>query len=467
MDVQEILKWADEVVLAKTGSHLNNLQQAILAGVWNSQKYREIADEYHCTEANVKRVAGNLWSLVSEELGEPVTKSNFRAAIERHQISNSSNIGNVVKSNFVSNSINLCGEHCPYPPGAKTRSPTTTPTTTGNQPEQRHDFTEAPDLERLDNRTAELTTLKRWIREEKIRLVTLFGLPGIGKTALARELVEQIKDNFEYIVWRNCTGTLALQSLETYLIQFFSQNRETKLPSLIDYIRSHPCLIILDDLQELFTPGELAGTYLPNCENYGKFWQQIARSPHTSCILLLSWEKPTEIATLEGENRHCRTLQLRGLGEPAAEILAKKGLADEDKWSELIQLYAGNPSWLNIIASTILDLFNGSVERFLSYPSFFLGDLEPRLQAYYQRLSESEKKVILWLAHQEAADILRKPAELALSDADFLKAVQSLRKRGLIEKVSENGFPLFAVLTVFKAYLKETFAGSSDIAVAT
>ena len=158
-------------------------------------------------------------------------------------------------------------------------------------------------------------------------------MPGIGKTALARELVEQIKDNFEYIVWRNCTGTLALQSLETNLIQFFSQNRETKLPSLIDYIRSHTCLIVLDDLQELFTSGELAGTYLPDCENYGKFWQKIARSPHTSCILLLSWEKPTEIATLEGENRHCRTLQLRGLGEPAAEILVKKGLTDEDKWS--------------------------------------------------------------------------------------------------------------------------------------
>ncbi|WP_017719574.1 AAA family ATPase [Kamptonema formosum] len=452
MDVQEILRWADELVLAKTGSHLNNLQQAILAGVWNSQKYREIADEYHCTEANVKRVAGNLWSLVSEELGEPVTKSNLRAAVERHYIYNSRNF---VQTNFNQGNINVCGESWHSDEAAKNRSPTTTGST-GNQPEQRHDFTEAPDLDRLDNRTAELTTLKRWILAEKIRLVTLFGLPGIGKTALARELVEQIKDNFEYIVWRNCTGTLALQSLETNLIQFFSQNRETKLPSLIDYIRSHPCLIVLDDLQELFTSGELAGTYLPDCENYGKFWQQIARSPHTSCILLLSWEKPTEIATLEGENRHCRTLQLRGLGEPAAEILAKKGLTDEDKWSELIQLYAGNPSWLKIIASTILDLFNGSVERFLSYPSFFLGDLEPRLQVYYQRLSESEKKVILWLAHQEAADILRKPAELALSDADFLKAVQSLRKRGLMEKVSENGLPLFAVLTVFKAYLKET-----------
>jgi hypothetical protein len=62
-------------------------------------------------------------------------------------------------------------------------------------------------------------------------------------------------------------------------------------------------------------------------------------------------------------------LPLRGLGESAAEILKNKGLTDEPKWENLIQRYSGNPSWLNIIASTIQDLFNGSVDRFLSYPT--------------------------------------------------------------------------------------------------
>ena len=134
----------------------------------------------------------------------------------------------------------------------------------------------------------------------------------MGKTTLARELVEQIKDNFDYIIWRHCTKTLSPKSLETNLIQFLSKNKENKLHSLIDYLRSHRCLIILDDFQELFAPGELAGTYLPDAERYGKFLKEMARSPHKSCLLLLSWEKPTEIATLEGENRHCRSLQLGG-----------------------------------------------------------------------------------------------------------------------------------------------------------
>ncbi|MBO1348854.1 MAG: hypothetical protein EBE86_016380 [Hormoscilla sp. GUM202] len=47
------------------------------------------------------------------------------------------------------------------------------------------------------------------------------------------------------------------------------------------------------------------------------------------------------------ENRYCRTLQLQGLGESGGEILKSKGLRDEDRWLELIDLYSGNPSWLN------------------------------------------------------------------------------------------------------------------------
>ena len=344
-----------------------------------------------------------------------------------------------------------------------TRSPSANSSTNSpsKQPEQRHNLTEAPEWEHHNNRLAEITTLKKWILAEKIRLVNMSGLPGIGKTTLARELVEQIKDNFDYILWRNCSETLTRKSFQTNLIEFFSQNQETKSSSLIDYLRLNRCLIILDDFQELFAPEKFAGTYLPEAESYGKFLKEMARSPHKSCFLILSWEKPTEIATLEGENRHCRSLQMGGLGEAAAEILTNKGLKDEDKWGKLIQLYSGNPSWLNIIAATIADLFNRSVDRYLSYPGLFLGDLEPILEEYYQRLSAPEKSVILWLANQKAVDISQKPgvgaiheSPLPLSEADFIKAINSLRKRGLIEKATDNESSLFDIPALVKNYVK-------------
>jgi len=468
MDVNEVLAWADKLVFAKTGAHLNNLQQAILAEAWDSQKYHEIAEDYRCTEANVKRVAGGLWKLISYELGEKVNKKNFRATMERFYISNSTVGNNFVNSKLVGRNITVCGESWHSEEAAKKRSPTSTSSTsstsTSDQPEQCHDLTEAPYTFPFNNRTAEISQLKQWILSENTQIVTIFGWPGIGKSTLAKKLVEEIKDNFDYILWRQCNDSLNQTSLETHLIEFFCQNKDIKdskdskqrsRSSILDYLRLSRCLIILDDFQETFTPGELAGTYRPELENYGKFLKEIARSPHNSCVLLLSWEKPTEIATLEGQKCPCRSLQLGGLGELATEILAEKELKDRHKWSELIQLYGGNPSWLNITVATIDDLFNGSVDRFLSYPSLFLGDLEPILEEYYQRLSPSEKMVILWLANQEAADMFQKPAEFTLSDADFLKAVQSLRKRGLLEKISDNnGASLFAVPALMKNYVK-------------
>jgi hypothetical protein len=50
MDVQEVLKLADDLLFVNTGKHLDNLQEVILRGTLQGQKYSKIAEEYHCTE---------------------------------------------------------------------------------------------------------------------------------------------------------------------------------------------------------------------------------------------------------------------------------------------------------------------------------------------------------------------------------------------------------------------------------
>ncbi|OIP67088.1 MAG: hypothetical protein AUK43_20735 [Oscillatoriales cyanobacterium CG2_30_40_61] len=85
MDIEEFLKLADNVVFSETEKHLDDLQKAVLRGVWDGQKYSEIAEECYRTEAYVRNLASELWKMFSGILGENIRKSNIISSLERSQ----------------------------------------------------------------------------------------------------------------------------------------------------------------------------------------------------------------------------------------------------------------------------------------------------------------------------------------------------------------------------------------------
>mgnify|MGYP005843493433 CR=1 FL=1 len=91
LEVEAAVKLADALVFAKTGKHLSTLQTAIFRGAWRDRTYEQIAQESYCSDAHVKMVGAELWSLLSQGLEERVTKKTFRAALERRSKSLSSN----------------------------------------------------------------------------------------------------------------------------------------------------------------------------------------------------------------------------------------------------------------------------------------------------------------------------------------------------------------------------------------
>ena len=112
MNVREALAFADEVVFAKTGKHLDDMQVGVIEGVLKRQKYGDIAQELKCTEGYAKDVGYELWELFSDAFGEEVNKLNLRSAlIRKSMISNVT--GSVISGNHVARghligSLNVC-----------------------------------------------------------------------------------------------------------------------------------------------------------------------------------------------------------------------------------------------------------------------------------------------------------------------------------------------------------------------
>jgi len=462
-NVEDILQWADRLILDKTGENLTSIEEAILTGVWSGKKYPQIATEYKCSESHVKKEAAKLWEKLREELGEDLNKYNFRSKVEKkYRVSQSPQSGHCLQVDVDTvnqfDTVNIGHQFVQTIKDTQQRSPSSPNSSPNSSPTQNSspiiDLTDAPDLTDFYNRNTELNTLKQWILKDRIRLITIYGLSGIGKSLLTRQLIEQIKPEFDYIIWKSLTETPTLSSLKNQLQQFFAQSQPPPLPTIIDYFRNSRCLVILDDLQNLFQSGFLAGQYLTEHKEYGQFWQQIAKNHHQSCVILLSWEKPRELVTLQGEKQSTRTLNLKGLSADAEEILKENGLTDSEKWPELINLYQGHPTWLNIIASTILELFDGSVSLFLAdQEEIFIGDLSPILESHLDRLSELEKKVISRFSEYEAVDISQPPGLREFAKSELTEAMQSLGRRGLVEKVTTGGRAQFQLNPVFKQYI--------------
>ncbi|MCF3647914.1 NB-ARC domain-containing protein [Planktothrix agardhii] len=458
MNLKEMLKVADDIVFAKTGKHLDDLEEAVLRGTLEHDTYKQIAKDFDCSVSNVRNAGSKLWKILAKELGEDVNKSNFKSSMERLK---NANLFNFAQDVVVSGSFNICGESR-HPPDTPNPHQQNENISQSESIETLHnDLSEMPDLGAFYNRIPELSTLTNWILQQRCRLIAITGISGIGKTALTVQLVQQIKDEFEYVIWCDFDSLPILAEFQSNLIRIISQSEQLDLSAnnqkflpLIKYLQKYRCLVVLDNIQNLFSSGELAGKYKPEYQDYRTLFKQIKELSHQSCVVLIGWEQPRIITEVKSENSLIRTLRLTGLDIVAArEIFRDNGLTEIDNWDAIIQRYQGNPFWLNSIANLMQDLGECEIKVLINDTLLLPEDVKDSLQQQCDRLSEIEKQVLSLLAKEnDPVNLVKLLENSKINSSDLINALQSLLKRCLIEQ--QGNF--YTVLPLIKQYITST-----------
>lgn len=212
----------------------------------------------------------------------------------------------------------------------------------------------------------------------------------------------------------------------------------------------------------LFCSGQPPGEYKSDCEDYQLFFKLIAEVSHQSCLMLNSSEKPREFVRLEKAYHPVRSFELGSLGIAAKDILKSEKLSDEETWETLIDIYQGNPLWLELTATLIRELFGGSVAQFLQCEMPILDEgLQSQLSQQFQRLTPPELAVVTHFASQaEPVAVSYFFNKIPLSPSEIVNAVRSLRNRFLLDAVEREKITLFILNPVLKQYVKTQYISS-------
>ncbi len=426
MDVEIALRIIDEAVFDVVQRHLSAPEVSIVRGTWVRATYDEMAETSPFSMNYLKRDVGpKFWKLLSKAWAEDVNKSNLQTVMERR--------------------------------AASSAAATSGPTAASTAPLSRDWMGVAPLLMPLEGRSEVLSQVEQWLADQ-CSVVAVQGLSGIGKTVLVRQLVENIQGHFDCVVWQSMGHAPVLQ----HLLEALSlELPEVTVPSdeplikLLAQCRQYRCLLILDGVEAILQPGQLAGKYRSGYEDYAEFFEQMVVATHQSCLMMTTLEVPKSLS-MQMQTPSFQYLSLLGLSQSAAVcLLEQEGLKAQKSWPSLICQYQGHPLALKIISQRIHRLFNDDVSHFLSQDNVLTGELESLLAAVFTRLTRLEQEILYALACvTEPLSMLELEALLPLpfTQGNFLEALASLQARALLETSDDSKVVQFSLSPFIQAF---------------
>jgi hypothetical protein len=393
----------DRLLMQERGRGLESIEREILTLIWNKQIYRS-TENYQ--EQTVKNKASQLWKDLGKVLGTKISKQNIRQILADLELEPS-----LITPAFADR--------------AHTRS-------------------------RFFGRLSELYILKSTIEATEHKLVCLYGMQGIGKTALVRQYTDRLASQFDRIIWISLADLTALNEVLNTIVKELVGGRSAKLAKessvaiakTIGYLKQYRCLLIFDNADAILNAKTSETEALQR--SYRKFFESLNSVEHQSACLVITLSKPPQIE---------RTLELQGLDRQSCQELLEHSdlIGTLQSWELLVAKYRGNPQQLKLIANTIADIFDRQIVRFIAANIPIVSRIELLLSAQIDKLTAVELDILSYLSLQTVPVTLDRLVENIhppLVETQIISIVDKLVGKYLIEVKDDR----FYIPELIKAY---------------
>ena len=434
VDFESVLLLVDKAI---SPTYLNPTQEIVLREVWNGKTYTKMAYDYNYDPEYIKTVGCNLWQTLSRAFDEQINKSNFVP--------------------FMRQRISCLVEEAVPAEEAKSRS-----LATGVEKQQFCSWTTAPNTKHFIGREKELVTMRSWSQDPDCRSIVVSGMTGTGKTTLVTEFAKSIQAEFDYVIWFSLSQLPSLTELLNKYLDTIDPQRVTDgkpqelsfiLSELIDCLRRHKILLVLDGLQYILEVNQSSVSYKKEFEGYGQFLRSIISTNHQSLLVTTSRIKP-KLLEYYASNQ-VKFLALKGFDREMTINFLGNNAETQIVEQELLRLSGTlqhNPQLLKI-ANNHLDIFTEDNAEHVIEDLCLLEAIGELLEQELSCLSPLSKEIVYWLAIScmpLSSDELSRQIKHAQSRLKFLQSLKSLVERSLVIKEDST----YTLMPIMKVYLR-------------